>query len=334
MNRLGGRQSIFLGLGVVLFCCHVPAKAYELGDLNCDDQVDVDDVGPFILALIDPDGYAAAYPDCDITLADMNAMRAQEPRQQDSKKQRKKVESDDRSSWAVQNERQAIAKAREFLGVSAKDAPNVSAKLVTLADHEDKTPFLHDQLIDRPIWQIVITKWRLRLKSAAPEEKDLYERTFDIFVDPRNGHLLKILSCWPKGVPPIAPRPPADSATEQIKRSGLEKYYRFPDAKPAINFLEALDIVHKEGFGTPLNSKQILAHYVIQSKMECKPRPVWAITLHGFPPFRARGGPGVPEDARNHMRNIVHAKTGEWLGAGTSPQPIAPRPQNTEATDR
>jgi hypothetical protein len=262
----------------------------------------------------------------------VNAVRAQEPEQQDSKKQGKKVESEDRSSWAVQNESQVIAKAREFLGVPHQDAPNVSAKLVTLADHEDKTPFLHDQLIDRPIWQIVITKWRLRLKSATPKENDLYERTFDIFVDPRNGNLLKILSRWPKGVPPIAPRPPAGSATEQIRNSGLETYFRFPNTQPAISFLDALDSILKHG-GNPFVAKQILAHYVIQSEMGHKRRPVWAITLHGFPPFRARGGPGVPEDARNHMRHIVHAETGEWLGAGTSPQPIAPRPQNTEATD-
>lgn len=264
----------------------------------------------------------------------VNAARAQEPKQQDSKKQRKKVESDDRLSWAVQNEKQAIAKAREFLGVSAKDAPNVSAKLVTLAGHEDKTPFLHDQLIDRPTWKVVIAKWRLRLESAAPKEKDLYERTFDIFVDPRNGNLLKILSRWPKGIPPIAPRPPADSAEEQMNNAGLEEYHRFPRTKPSINLLQALDVVLKDGgLGSPLATKQILAHYVVWSEMRREPRPVWAITLHGIPPFEAFGGPGVPVDARNHFRHIVDAETGKWLSGHTSPQPITPRPQNTEATD-
>jgi hypothetical protein len=142
----------------------------------------------------------------------VDGVSGQESNGKDSKGKTTSTENDDTSDWALQNEEHAIAKAREIIGVSERDIRNVTAKLVTLAEHEDKTPFLHDQIIGRPIWQIVITKWKLRLTSAGPDEKDLYERTFDIFVDPKNGHLLKILSRWPKGVPPIAPRPPANSA--------------------------------------------------------------------------------------------------------------------------
>jgi hypothetical protein len=42
------------------------------GDLNCDGVLDAFDIEPFILALLDPVGYAAAYPDCDRDLADIN----------------------------------------------------------------------------------------------------------------------------------------------------------------------------------------------------------------------------------------------------------------------
>ncbi|TWT41125.1 M-protease precursor [Phycisphaerae bacterium RAS1] len=42
------------------------------GDLNCDAVVDVLDINPFVLALLDPAAYAAAYPDCDASLADIN----------------------------------------------------------------------------------------------------------------------------------------------------------------------------------------------------------------------------------------------------------------------
>lgn len=41
-----------------------------LGDLNCDDVVDLLDVAPFVQALVDPAGYAAAYPNCDILRGD------------------------------------------------------------------------------------------------------------------------------------------------------------------------------------------------------------------------------------------------------------------------
>lgn len=42
------------------------------GDLNCDGSIDLVDVGPFILALLDPEGYAQEYPDCDINHGDTN----------------------------------------------------------------------------------------------------------------------------------------------------------------------------------------------------------------------------------------------------------------------
>ena len=43
-----------------------------LGDLNCDGVCDAIDVEPFVLALVNPDAYELAYPDCDIMLADAN----------------------------------------------------------------------------------------------------------------------------------------------------------------------------------------------------------------------------------------------------------------------
>lgn len=46
------------------------------GDLNCDGLVDVNDIAPFALALVDPVAYQAAYPDCQPALADLNASGA------------------------------------------------------------------------------------------------------------------------------------------------------------------------------------------------------------------------------------------------------------------
>ncbi len=44
-----------------------------LGDMNCDGEVDLLDVSPFVLALTNPAGYAADFPDCDISLGDINS---------------------------------------------------------------------------------------------------------------------------------------------------------------------------------------------------------------------------------------------------------------------
>jgi hypothetical protein len=48
------------------------APVSAVGDLNCDGAVDTADIDAFVLALVDPAGYAAQYPDCDVLLADTN----------------------------------------------------------------------------------------------------------------------------------------------------------------------------------------------------------------------------------------------------------------------
>ena len=42
------------------------------GDMNCDCSINNFDIDPFVLALTSPSGYAVAYPDCDIMLADID----------------------------------------------------------------------------------------------------------------------------------------------------------------------------------------------------------------------------------------------------------------------
>ena len=46
--------------------------ASPAGDMNCDGAVDFFDIDAFVMALTDPDGYAATFPDCDINNADIN----------------------------------------------------------------------------------------------------------------------------------------------------------------------------------------------------------------------------------------------------------------------
>ncbi len=42
------------------------------GDLNCDGVVSPFDIDPFVLALVDPAGFAAVFPNCNILNADIN----------------------------------------------------------------------------------------------------------------------------------------------------------------------------------------------------------------------------------------------------------------------
>ena len=55
-----------------LSVCVTGQKTKEMGDLNCDDVVNLFDIDPYVLALTNPAGYNAAFPNCDRYLADMN----------------------------------------------------------------------------------------------------------------------------------------------------------------------------------------------------------------------------------------------------------------------
>jgi hypothetical protein len=242
----------------------------------------------------------------------------QEPVIGTSAESRETVALANRSNWALQGTDQAIAQARKILGVADQMELPSSAEIVTLT--EDNTPFLSEQFIARPLWHVVISNWRLELKSAPPDVKDSYARTFDIFLDPLNGHLLKIVSRWPEGIPRIAPEPGADSYTMQMRQSGQERYHALPEEDPPISFLDVLDRMYKGG-QIPLLEEQLVGQYVTWSMMGRTPRPVWVITLRGTRPLWDSMYPGAALSARNHMRYIVDPKTGKWVCGSSTPQP-------------
>jgi hypothetical protein len=47
-------------------------RRFSTGDCNCDGAIDALDIEAFILALVDPEGYHAQYPECDPALADVD----------------------------------------------------------------------------------------------------------------------------------------------------------------------------------------------------------------------------------------------------------------------
>jgi hypothetical protein len=233
-----------------------------------------------------------------------------------------------RLQWVVRDGGQAIARALELSGISAAASHAAEAHVVMM--DEDKTPFLHGQVTNRPIWRVTISNYRIRLPSALPGDADRYERTFDILLDPRNGGLLRISSRWPVSAPPeSAPEPRAAFAEQCFRDSGNERYHSFPDAPPKVSFLDALEVIYLDGVGNPLIASQILAHHIMRSSMGRKPQQVWAVTLRGVPPIRT-AYPGVPIAARDHMRYIVDANTGKWLFMTTCPQPEEPTTQAAE----
>jgi hypothetical protein len=72
-NGVGDAQDLVAGTLTDFNGNGIPDTCERLGDMNCDGKVDSADVGPFLLAVVDPPGYAAAFPACSIANGDINA---------------------------------------------------------------------------------------------------------------------------------------------------------------------------------------------------------------------------------------------------------------------
>lgn len=215
----------------------------------------------------------------------------------------------ERVTWALQDAERAIAQARKLLG--RRSDPKVrtpNARLRTLK--QDNTPYLHSVLVGNPVWHVVVEEWSIELKSALPDARDGYARTLDIYLDPKQGHVLKMRTRWPEGEPPISAEPTAAQAEDQFRRASNEKYHGFPKEPPRVTLAEALDSMYRSGVDV-FAAKQIVVQCVIRSTDYDEPKPVWAITLRGVSPFRRRL-PTWPKGDVYEYRYIVDAETGTY----------------------
>ncbi len=62
----------FTQTGEVRYARALTPVGSRLGDMNCDGVVNVFDIDPFVLAIVDPTGYAAAWPQCELAHADID----------------------------------------------------------------------------------------------------------------------------------------------------------------------------------------------------------------------------------------------------------------------
>lgn len=234
--------------------------------------------------------------------------------------------------WEIRDREEAIAQARRYFG-SSPHKPSQGDGAVCAAMHvesdfsgvdlvrltEDPSPYIGME--GRRAWIVRTGPLRLTLPSG---QTDRIERQFDVTLDAVEGSLLKIASRWPAGERAIAPEPDARSAARQLWAAGQETWRGLPAEPPPITFVEALDTVQRRG-GDPFASAQIVAHCVDWSLMRGDAVPAWSIHLRGIPTIPA-AYPGVPDDNLNHLRHIVHAESGNWLIATSSPQPDQLRP--------
>jgi len=73
LNAYGLQSTDALASDHLLLCMDVRPPTVTRGDLDCDGDVDFDDINPFVIALGGQTGYQAAYPDCHWLHADCDA---------------------------------------------------------------------------------------------------------------------------------------------------------------------------------------------------------------------------------------------------------------------
>ena len=229
-------------------------------------------------------------------------------------------ETIDRSTWRLKLGSEAKVRACGLMGLTVDAESRMSASLVRLT--EDNTPFLSDALVGRDLWHIYLRDWSFRLKSVQEGFEDPRKTTADVYLDPISGRLLKLTTHWPEGERKMPSEVSAEVGAEQMRDSGRKCYHGFPAVDPKISLSDALDSIVRWG-GDPFAARQVVARYVVWSRMGREPKPVWAVMLRGVPVIKPMSG--TPDDTLAQYTYIVDAETGQLMLVTNTPRPERPR---------
>lgn len=235
-----------------------------------------------------------------------------------------------RERWKIATSEQAIDLAWRFLATQRQASAVVEAQQVK-AD-ADNSPYLYRAIAGREVWRVVLrgvniddrpdqpakTDDKAAEKARPPATRDLC-----VLLDPVTGGLLKISTCDRQQEPREYTEPSGESSTRQLFNWGAEQWTGVLDEPPPITFLEALHAIRGQGFPT-FEAQEIVAYSVHWSWTKREQRHVWSIHTRGIRPVQPNRDGIVSDKARNHLRHNVDAKTGAWVGAGTTPQPDEP----------
>lgn len=221
------------------------------------------------------------------------------------------------------SEGEAIKAARKCIGLSRVADDQVAAEEIVLSS--ECMPFLGKILQGRKTWKVSFSNMDLAKASGEPALSNPHVTTLIVILAPDTGHVLRATSVWPPVVPRMADYPSRESEEQQLMATDTQ-YTGLPTNAPGVSLAQALAGKDMDYWSDDV--KQIHACYVLERTIQYEGRAVWVIQLRGFPPYEPSVPPGadpksIPESSRNHFRNVVDAMTGEWLGADSTPQPVA-----------
>ncbi|MCP4704544.1 MAG: hypothetical protein GY865_08030, partial [candidate division Zixibacteria bacterium] len=174
----------------------------------------------------------------------------------------------------------------------------------------DKTPFLHEKINNRDIWKVTYKDIELSPHRGYPDSDD-YLRTFDVYIDPTDGTLLKIGSPYAGTNIDFDPEPSSEWAEKWMKGS-REEFLGF--VSPDSNYVSFYDILNAMG---PSVFKQLKALLVkVPGSRGANPQAVWFVTYRGTAPIIPMSRFGEPY---NYTSFIYNAKTGNTIARTVQP---------------
>jgi hypothetical protein len=209
-----------------------------------------------------------------------------------------------RQVQAISSSDQAIAKAIDYAGFTKTDSFLITAQIhaqqVTIDN--DQTPFLADRINNKPIWKVAIENAKVTCcrKKAT--------RDFTFFIDPIDGHLLKLVSVVDDFVDGKDSILAAADVEKKYVSSGI-KYLRTYE-RPEVSFYDAIQ-------SCPINyltAKKLVGVCVIESYEKFSDTcGVWVFDLTSIdPPLEPIGysGANIPVEKRNFIRCVINAENG------------------------
>jgi hypothetical protein len=190
--------------------------------------------------------------------------------------------------------------------------PSTEGSVTIEALSVDALPFLGESLRGQRAHRVVFRDWQ---RPHAPRMTNLGELTLWLV----EGSLQLVKAVAARG---SSTRPATSEEQRQLGAQG-ESYQALPTSPPHVTLLAALQAIAAHAPGDTTRTSELVASYVTHRTVRYTSRDVWIVDVRGIPPFVDR--PGVPEQARNHLRHVVDAQSGSWLGSDTTPQPSGPQ---------
>jgi len=221
------------------------------------------------------------------------------------------------------SEEEAVKRAVAQIGLSDQATAKAAGSKVTLTS--ECVPFIGKALTERKAWRVEFKDLNLAEVTGDPDLANPHITGLVVILSPDTGNVLKVTSVWPKGVPRFATHPACAQQERQLTACATV-YSGIPKEEPSVSLADALKVSMRWSDEV----KQICASYVLESCPGYKDRAVWIVELRSFPLSLPVSVPPhmpnlkIPDDSRNHLRNVVDAKTGTWLSADTIPQPMPP----------